>query len=453
MPALLILVIATGASTLWLLAPSSARDTSRYFPPLIWAIGMAPLAQALNSRVPLDLVTNFDRDATMTPTAVLAGRVVTAFTTVVVVLLAAQVYRQRRRTCRHGLTQLLALLGLVVAYAISSSFGSTLSVAPRALGPPLVATLVYLGRPSDLAGLARHAHRVSLVWVLGSLTALLLTPGWADTVATGSEGSLLDRSIRLRGIAPHPNQLGSVSALAVVLAVWRRDTRWRPVWLTLALGSLVLSGSRTAMIALAIGGVVAGFCSIRRAEHHTATLITSFGLVLTGVLIATVDVRSLDNRWTSGIVTGNGRTTVWSISLDEWQRSPLVGYGPTLWSENYRISRGLSGLDWAGQAHNQYIQALGATGILGFGALIILVASLFVAGWHTRPTDRGLILVAVTMMATIMLGETLLSLDAYPPSVLPTVVFVLVVASLNEHYDRTSIESTPTSTAGITRSR
>jgi O-antigen ligase len=431
--------------------PASNHNVNWYFPALIWAVGLAPLAQALNPRIPLDLLTDFDRDTALAPTALLASRGMTVLTSGVLLLLAAQVYRQSGVTYRQGLIQSLALSGVFVAYAISSCFGYMPTFEPRAVGLPLLATLVYLGRPSDLAALARHAHRVSLVWVLGSLTALLVAPGWADVVAPGGAGSLLDRSIRLQGLATHPNHLGSVSSLAVVLAVWRRDTRWRPVWITLALASLVLSGSRTAIVALAVGGVVAGYLSIRRAGPHTVAVVVSFGLALTSVLIATVNSQSFDNQWTTGAATGNGRTTVWAISLEEWRRSPVVGYGPTLWSENYRVSRGLSGLDWAGQAHNQFIQALGANGVLGLAALLAFVASLLAAGWNTRGSDRGLVLVAVTMMAVTMMGENLLYLNSYPTSVIPTLVFMLVVASLNHSYDRAG-RSDCTSTAGVMRS-
>jgi O-antigen ligase len=236
-------------------------------------------------------------------------------------------------------------------------------------------------------------------------------------------------------LAAHPNQLGSISAFSVVLAVWRRDARWRPIWVAGAAAGLILSGSRTAILALALGGVVAAFLAIGRGGRRTAVLSTALVLTVTGLAVVGVGSRSLSTGWTADLATGNGRSTAWAITLEEWRRSPIVGYGPRLWSEDYRVRRGLNGLDWVGQAHNGYIQALGASGVLGFVALVAFILSLVAAGWRTRVTDSGVVLVVVTMMAATMMGENLLSLDAYPTAVLPTLVFALVVTSLNESYD------------------
>ena len=163
-----------------------------------------------------------------------------------------------------------------------------------------------------------------------------------------------------------------------------------------ALVVLLLSGSKTSAGAALIALSLAAFSGLWRI--HRVSLRAGIALLLIAIfgggalLVAT----TVDQPVPTLDTTFSGRESVWTKTLAEFSDNPLAGYGPTLWDSDYRAAQGLP---WAGNAHNQGVQALGEAGIIGgIGLALLLVVTLSSGIAGARATGGMSIALAVYMI-------------------------------------------------------
>ncbi len=93
---------------------------------------------------------------------------------------------------------------------------------------------------------------------------------------------------------------------------------------------------------------------------------------------------------------GNGRIPLWLSAWSMFLDAPVLGQGPHtygLFYKKYVTQYNLPA--WAGfeprevpWAHNLYVEILGQQGIIGFAALMLLLAYVFSAAWRTRQASE-----------------------------------------------------------------
>ncbi|HEV7677543.1 MAG TPA: O-antigen ligase family protein [Candidatus Dormibacteraeota bacterium] len=122
---------------------------------------------------------------------------------------------------------------------------------------------------------------------LGGLGEAVLSPSMPVSVVTAGDGT---RVLRAYGLSDHPNILGGVLAIAVLLIAGVAATRtartspWRTVAVALGAAALFLTFSRGAWIALVVGLVVlAGMLAL---DHNRAVLRRLAALCGCGLLVA-----------------------------------------------------------------------------------------------------------------------------------------------------------------------
>jgi O-antigen ligase len=305
-----------------------------------------------------------------------------------------------------------------------------IGVLPSA-GPGRVwlALLVWLA-VQTLSALLAPAHRQAALWALerpfaGALLAMSVCAmcrdaqraiGLAKALATGGLvvavvglaqasgnaavgawlGSLHDGAVpigdvpRVASTLSHPNVAAIVLELTLPLAIaWWWSAR--PVgWASrLALGgamvasllALVLTFSRAGLLAALVALALMAAASLRQRCSRLAQRIGALALLVPLALAWTALADDgLDRRLTAGLeesgATSPARPVYWSAALAMTHDHPLLGVGP----DNYRWEfAGYSGVDVDNlgvHAHNQALEALADTGVLGFAALAWLVAAI-----------------------------------------------------------------------------
>jgi O-antigen ligase len=391
---------------------------------ILWTVGLAHLTVAFQPRTDLPFALN-DTVTINSPLFVAASRLFRAGFVVGIAATVAANWRVRRPASGRALWA--ATLGLTGAVAVSSLFGATPTFDPLMVGLPALATCLYLDRAA-LDWTTRQAHHVTLVWTMGSLAAWVAAPEWANLTSTATYGSFLDRTLRLRGLADHPNQLGAVAALGLLLSVWRHNARWRPLWIAGTATTIVLSGSRTSLVTACAMVGLAIYFSKARSIGRLAGFTLAAALVVVPVTAVTSAETLIGNAYLAGATTFQSRTDVWDATLTEFTANPIAGYGPGLWSPAYQAAKG-AGWEWVGQAHSQYAEALGSGGIIGFTALAWFCAALLATAWRTHGRDRGLALAAGIGLCIEMITESALSLGSFPPAALPALVTAIAFAT------------------------
>lgn len=302
----------------------------------------------------------------------------------------------------------LGLIALFIAYfasfyIVSGIFGSEPSFSHRNFYALFVFFAAYVTRDQGLDYfLSRSRDGLNIFIALGLIIGITL-PHIA--VQKGYGGIIPGISFRFWGVAAHANNLGPIAVVFLLLLAWK-PYKWISLNMISALAalvSLVLSQSKTAWMAALIAVMVwIGYHLIHTVrevrEYRGMTLAQFAWLSIPAALIYGVVVimgMGIGLGWEDKILfyLGDersfltGRNVIWSITLKEWQANPIFGYGPSLWGAEFAAKQGYLGV--ASNAHNQFVDALGSSGILGalcFSAYFFLLLKY---AWSLAGSTRG----------------------------------------------------------------
>ena len=180
----------------------------------------------------------------------------------------------------------------------------------------------------------------------------------------------------IEGLASHYSLLAGLLAVALPLLI----ARYRYGWLLLppTLIHVWFSQHRSSAIAL-----LALLILVPR--KYLVWALVGVLLFMGGVLY----VRGAGRSWSTW--TGD-RVMVWTVTTAKAMQRPIVGWGPgtfNLWRPTFVHEQTKQGLTWT-QAHNEYLQTLFDTGILGVLAFPIFAGWLLRRLWLARPWTVGL---------------------------------------------------------------
>jgi O-antigen ligase len=145
------------------------------------------------------------------------------------------------------------------------------------------------------------------------------------------------------------------------------------------------------MISTIRGAKIGKEVTISEFAWISGPLILAFGLSVAlgvGVMLGFVDrvLAHLSNE--SSLLTG--RDLIWLITLNEWYANPLFGHGPSLWGSEFAAQQGYLGV--ASNAHNQFVDVLGSSGILGILCFTAYFVLLLKYAWSLAGHTRGIAL-------------------------------------------------------------
>ena len=191
------------------------------------------------------------------------------------------------------------------------------------------------------------------------------------------------RQGRLRPFEMNPNVFGMAMSTAVLLcaavALNSRRRSWRLAAVALAAVAvplLVLTGSRSGVGAVVIGGAFLALPAVRRPKTFLAVVFAAgIALITTSALIE--DRRSVERLGTTPF---KGRLVLWEEDLRLVAEAPVFGRG---WIATQRQS----GRFATRNAHSIYLQVLVESGGVGLVALLCGAALVTAWGWQVR--ERG----------------------------------------------------------------
>lgn len=329
----------------------------------------------------------------------------------VIALLAA--VRIPRRGRAIVITGVVAFYG---THLLSSAFGY-LPAPPREeyFVTPLLVVPFLLHGGYDwrwLAGVLRRALRAIVVL---SLIAVVLLPSIAYNQTCCRQIFGIER---IQGITGHPNTLAILACFAVILEL----RGGRLPWLVPHLLAMLLAQSTTAWIALALGLLVLA------GRLGSSARVIALAVGLGAILLAVTDPNVVNAFFPPEFWTFTGRTTIWQAALQGFFLNPGFGYGPTFLDEQYR-SAFLGSFDAAGQAHNQFVQTLGGTGLVGLIFLIVLLLLLIRDAARASAPTGGLSVALLIAFSARLLSETPLTPQGSTATLLLVIAVVGITAS------------------------
>lgn len=333
----------------------------------------------------------------------------------------------------------VVLGGLIV---VSVLFSQHVTASVRGLAAVIVISIPLLLFKERYGSIAtyRLLRSFAVFAVLANLAYTVALPGY------GIMGGSLAGS--MRGMFMHKNLFGQFSAIAFVLLLPSLSKLWPLRWSTLfyggvavlALGSVVLSLSSTALVLVAVGTGAVVLVALMRVIPGAALRGYLYLVGLTLLAIAATLVGFFVAETVADIVgkdlTLSGRTELWEALLPAINEHPIVGHGFAMFRTTEYLQTYTSHIPWGPRStHNSYIEfALNA----GIPAAIIWMAFAFVALGRkaTRlPADPALRSVRVREVATILM----VLLGAVTEAGLlfaPLITWVLLVAALGAPEER-----------------
>lgn len=307
---------------------------------------------------------------------------------------------------------LLRLLGFVSLFLVIASRKPSRAFSRRFLGTMLVSTAVASS--------------------YGILQFLDLDPvTWTDTFRpAGAPVS----TVRIFSTFGHPNFFGPHLAMAicftgaVTLIPRSAPLRWVGAAVTaLAIACLTFTANRGAWLGALAAALFAAvshrLLPVDRQQTNSRPgkrLSLLLALSLTAVLFAVASSPLVRTRLAfSGILsdaTVQSRVAIWSGTLRMIEARPLAGFGPGTFGRVFprfrddRLSKFEDELTPVTHAHNEYLEILAETGVIGLMATAAFWGAGLVAGWRTlreerNPEDRVFVTAAVAAVVSILVSS------------------------------------------------
>ena len=293
----------------------------------------------------------------------------------------------------------LPILGLLAVLAVATLTGQNPGLGARALAS-MVATAAML--PVALVAL-RHrpswvavAVLVPVLALAGGTLAVMLwrragwflveTPTLLPPIRIGAEGTPFG------SVATPPFMLLAAAPLTLFIESPRLRRGLQVGLLAIGIPLAILSGSRSAWIAIAVAVLAFGLGELRRVPFRMPSRPTPRAVALggLGLLAAVLAVVVVAPRLTAfGSLAY--RVDLWRDTLTAWSADPLLGIGPgTMPYARQAAAEALSFPARQPHSHNLPLGLLGDAGLLGLAAgVAVLALFLWLAGpWRAR-TPRG----------------------------------------------------------------
>lgn len=244
---------------------------------------------------------------------------------------------------------------------------------------------------------------------------------YADGSVFDNPNPLLGRSVaRVQGTTGHPIPFAVVMALglAALAGVWRsHGTVYRLFVLAACSAGLLLSGSRSVFLAVAIAGVYLLVTS-EQGGRTLRIVVASFAIAIAAILFAAEVADAVTELVGSGSYTNrSGALQSVPALLGRPPLETLFGNGIGNQLELY--GRGLLPQDGFFVVDNQLVSSLGSTGVVG----AVLTILLFVVGFRRagRPARAFVLILAVMVFSFdyfvwVSLFTTLAAMVAMPPT-------------------------------------
>jgi len=329
--------------------------------------------------------------------------------------------------------------------AAPALFGSHPQLSHEYLYSLVIGLAALLATESDRERVVGAARNALFLFLAAGAVLAVVNP--AMVLDTAYRQGVLPGIPRFGGLATHPVALG-MFAQTFLLCLWVRpfQSRWLTVlgWV-LGLAVVFFAQSKTSWIAFLL-------CSVAMlAVRHGASVWRrigdprqgAFGIVMclgTIVFVAAIialflladlgggAASFLDTAEGAQLMSMTGRDQIWVIAMEEWRASPIFGYGPGLWDDDFRAAINMPN---ATNAHNQFMDTLARSGVVGATALVLYAAVLLALSLRAAKATGGLSIALLIAVALRSMSEVPLLMFGYGTEFFTHLLLLVTLASAN----------------------
>jgi O-antigen ligase len=331
----------------------------------------------------------------------------------------------------------------VTTVAITAVAAPHPRISHEYLYPLVLGIACSLSGPLDRDRILATVRNSLFIFMLAGAVLIPVNPGLV--LDNSYMQGLIPGLPRFGGLTPHPVMMGMLAQIALVI-LWvrpfRRGSLNFAAWL-LGLAVLFVAQSKTAWLCFIISAcclmvVRRGSDAVHKAGDPRAS---SFGvglllMVIVAVLAVMVAVLVFDlptlisdffnTSAGAQLASLTGRDRIWVVAMEEWGHNPIFGYGLTIWDADYRQA---IGMPQATHAHNQFLDTLSRSGLIGATGLVVYAIVLTVMAFRYARATGGLSLALWFSTALPAVSEVPLLLIDYGSHVMTHFLLIVAVAS------------------------
>ncbi len=338
----------------------------------------------------------------------------------------AKALSHRARATEARLVFIVAALGFwVSSIAIPTVFAANPTQPQLArfyLITVTVALILLNGQAAQRTIIA--IRNASTLFCVVSLLLVVVKPSLV--LQTGYGQGFLGPIPRFFGLAPHAIMMGSLTCVGLWSTIYYpfQNKRIQNLVMATLLLVLLLTQAKAVWITflLTIPVLIAGrsglptFHQLASSKHRTTVVVAILAVMgaatAMAILIAFGDVgqklaRFLDSDQGAQVTSFTGRDVIWAVAIEEWKKSPIFGYGLSVFGAEHRASIGM----WfATSGHNQVMDSLARTGLVGTIGMLVYTFVLLGLSIKYRKESRGLSMVLIISLIVRMISEIPLSM-------------------------------------------
>ncbi|MCP2032145.1 O-antigen ligase [Okibacterium sp. HSC-33S16] len=305
----------------------------------------------------------------------------------------------------------VASIGLVLLVCAHIIISKAVRPVPRASGWLVVLLLLPWGAAQIATAFSSSDFGISTIyfpfvlfalWLANPPLEVIRTIGWLTVLTAGvslvlmviaplivtipqSAGEYAKALVGdrlLAGPYGHPNTLGVAMALGFPAILYIRKSRTRVIGYAATFAALLLTASRTSLLAVVLGVAVVLLVAVGRGQNVRSQLarVLAYGLA-SAALIAVVVIPLT----TVAPESWSNRGRIWITSLQYFAVSPVAGNGPDFYGQVAHFMTDFNRLAFHG--HNMFINVSTTTGWLGLSAFGLVIAAVLRSS--VRAAARG----------------------------------------------------------------
>jgi O-antigen ligase len=144
----------------------------------------------------------------------------------------------------------------------------------------------------------------------------------------------------------------------------------------------------------------------------------------------------LDTPKGAQLTSMTGRDRIWVVAMEEWQNNRLFGYGPGMWDTDFRAA---IKMPYATHAHNQFVDTLARSGLVGATSLVLYAVCLLVLSFARARETRGLSLALFLSLSLMSISEVPLLMLGYSNDLVFHLLLVATLAANPRMQSRTAV--------------
>lgn len=297
-----------------------------------------------------------------------------------IIAFVGMTYLIKFRFKKNGSWLFLGMIFLYIPPLLAQKFGYVPHYNFALWRLVFILVLVCMLPPITTDRFIKFTKKLLLMYIYGSLFFMALIPDWVlDT--SYSQGLIDGFNIRLSGLAGHANSLAPLIFIYLILDLYvPAKPRIRMLHNSLAMIVLILNQSKTVWILLALSYLFyVVYNKVIRVKGRKIFLglgVSNFIISICCLIVVYFGVLGQVETFIeqNKLYEFTGRAVLWDITIQSWKLSPLFGYGLELWGDSMQQTY-FSVLQFTpGTAHNQVLQTLGESGVIGVFGLVIFIA-------------------------------------------------------------------------------